>query len=81
MSFTQLIFMEWLRAQENVNDELVDAILNYESEGDSEFGCVHSAEEIEQGLCRTVKPHDIRALQIIAVQAGWPKEWKFSRLT
>jgi len=74
-------FMEWLHAQENVNDELVNEILDYESGIDSEYGCVHSTSEIAVGMCRRVQPHDIRALQIIAEQAGWPKEWKFSRST
>jgi hypothetical protein len=63
--------MDWLRAAPNVNDDLVNEILDYEASIDSEFGCCHDRAAIEAGRCRRIKPDEIPALQIIAMEAGW----------
>lgn len=68
--------MEWLRAAPNVDNDLLDEILDYEGSIDSEIACCHDLHAIEHNLCSRIKPDDIRALQLIAKQAGYDKERK-----
>lgn len=58
---------------------LIDAILEYEAKIDGEWGCCHSAEQIESGECPEIPPDETEALRILAApyagRPGWREEW------
>jgi hypothetical protein len=62
---------------------LIDVIFRYESKIDNEWGCCHSAADIEAGACPVSLPREIEALLILARayagRPGWRAEWGTDR--
>lgn len=74
------ILTPWLRTVADETDQqLLDAIFDYESTADMEAGCCHSSAKIESGACLSW-PDDVHAVRLIASRyadrPGYPDEWK-----
>lgn len=59
---------------------LVDTIFAYEAKIDGEWGCTHSPDAIEAGLCPETDPDGIEALRLLAVafdgHPDYREEWR-----
>ncbi|WP_199572698.1 DUF6221 family protein [Streptomyces murinus] len=59
---------------------LMKQIFRYEAKIDGEWGCCHDAKEIEAGECPETPPHEIEALQILALvyadRPGYQESWR-----
>ena len=58
---------------------LIAEAFAYEQQIDGEWGCCHSAAQIEAGECRRIPSDEIKALRILAApyagREGWRAEW------
>lgn len=75
------ILTPWLRTvADDIDQQLLDAVFDYESMSDMEAGCCHSAAKIESGDCQAGPPDDVHAVRLIASRyadhPGRPDEWK-----
>ena len=51
-------------------EKLIDVIFQYEAQIDGEWGCCHSADEIEAGKCRDTQPGGVEAIRLLAAGLG-----------
>ncbi|WP_020135033.1 DUF6221 family protein [Streptomyces sp. 351MFTsu5.1] len=51
----------------DAKQQLISQIFAYEAKIDGEWGCCHSAGQIEAGMCEGTRPDDIPALRLLAV--------------
>lgn len=59
---------------------IIDVVFRYEAKIDGEWGCCHSAAQIEAGLCPDIPADEIPILRLLALpfssRPGYLEEWR-----